>query len=60
VCDPATGTCDYGPYPNGTRICEGLGVEPKPCCPGQICAFPSNCGSFCLTKYCYYPGAPMP
>jgi hypothetical protein len=52
VCQPSTGTCEYPAYPNGTRKCS----SDTQCCPGHICAFPSNCGQFCLDKYCYYPG----
>jgi hypothetical protein len=52
-CDPATGECRYGPYPNGTRVCEGFGGDTKPCCPGQVCAAPPFCQG-CFGKYCYY------
>jgi hypothetical protein len=57
VCNPETGECGYGPYPNGVRHCEGSpsGVVQE-CCPGTVCQPPPNC-PFCFTKYCYYPGS---
>jgi hypothetical protein len=52
VCQSQTGTCTYGPYPNGTLSCS----SDANCCPGQVCASPTTCGQFCLGKQCYYPG----
>jgi hypothetical protein len=51
VCDPPSGRCVYGPYPNGTRLCN----DSSHCCPGQECSFPPQCTQavFCATKYCY-------
>jgi hypothetical protein len=58
VCNSVTGTCDYGPYPNGTRICDGIGADIKPCCPiGQLCVPPPRGGLGCNSNYCYYPDA---
>jgi hypothetical protein len=57
VCNPATGLCQYGPYPNASRVCDSYFSGAKACCPGQVCEFPANCVTGCLEKFCYDPDA---